>query len=100
MEGIGFQGVADRLLALLREDGVMCLPLATLAAQIRAQGEQGIPMTDVLARSIESFIKAEKLCPVPTIIPNQAGGSGTIGMTSVAQSRGNVHMLMTSSPGR
>ncbi len=51
--------------------------------------------SDVLARSIESFIKAEKLSPVPIIISNQAGGSGTIGMTSVAQSRGNVHMLMT-----
>jgi len=49
----------------------------------------------VLARSIESFIKAGKLSPVPLIISNQAGGSGTVGMTSVAQSRGNVHMLMT-----
>jgi putative tricarboxylic transport membrane protein len=51
--------------------------------------------SDVLARSIENIIKTEKLCPVPLIIVNQAGGSGTIGMTSVAQSPGNVHMLMT-----
>jgi putative tricarboxylic transport membrane protein len=32
---------------------------------------------------------------VPIIVVNQAGGSGTIGMTSVAQSPGNVHMMMT-----
>ena len=51
--------------------------------------------SDVLARSIENIIKTEKLCPVPLIVVNQAGGSGTIGMTSVAQSPGNVHMLMT-----
>jgi undecaprenyl phosphate-alpha-L-ara4FN deformylase len=52
MEGIGFQGVADRLLVMLREDGVTCLPLATLGAQIRAQGEKEIPVTDVVARPI------------------------------------------------
>ena len=51
--------------------------------------------SDVLARSIENIIKGEKLCPVPIIVVNQAGGSGTIGMTSVAQSPGNVHMMMT-----
>ena len=51
--------------------------------------------SDVLARSIENVIKTEKLSPVPLIVVNQAGGSGTIGMTSVAQSPGNVHMLMT-----
>jgi putative tricarboxylic transport membrane protein len=51
--------------------------------------------SDVLARSIENVIKTEKLCPVPLIVVNQAGGSGTIGMTTVAQSPGNVHMLMT-----
>jgi putative tricarboxylic transport membrane protein len=51
--------------------------------------------SDVLARSIENVIKTEKLSPVPLIVVNQAGGSGTIGMSSVAQSPGNVHMLMT-----
>ena len=51
--------------------------------------------SDVLARSIENVIKGEKLCPVPLIVVNQAGGSGTIGMTTVAQSPGNIHMLMT-----
>jgi len=51
--------------------------------------------SDVLARSIENVIKTEKLCPSPLVVINQAGGSGTIGMTTVAQSPGNVHMLMT-----
>ena len=51
--------------------------------------------SDVLARSIESAIKTDKLSPVPLIVVNQAGGSGTIGTTSVAQSQGNAHMLVT-----
>ena len=52
MEGISFQGVTDQLLVMLREDGVTCLPLATLRAQIQTQGEKGIPVTDVVARPI------------------------------------------------
>jgi len=51
--------------------------------------------SDVLARTIANVIDGEKLCPVPLIVVNQGGGSGTIGMTTVAQSPGNVHMLMT-----
>jgi putative tricarboxylic transport membrane protein len=51
--------------------------------------------SDVMGRTIENIIKTEKLSPVPLMIVNQAGGSGTIGMTSVAQSPGNVHMIMT-----
>lgn len=51
--------------------------------------------SDVLARTIASVISGEKLLPVPLIVVNQAGGSGTIGMTTVAQSPGNTHMLMT-----
>jgi putative tricarboxylic transport membrane protein len=51
--------------------------------------------SDVLARSIENVIKTDKLCPQPLMVMNQAGGSGTIGMTTVAQAPGNVHMLMT-----
>jgi putative tricarboxylic transport membrane protein len=51
--------------------------------------------SDVLARTIANVIDGEKLCPVPMIVVNQAGGSGTIGMTTVAQSPGNTHMLMT-----
>jgi len=52
MEGAGFQGAADRLLAMLREDGVTCLPLEILAEQVRAQGGGGIPVTEVIARPI------------------------------------------------
>jgi len=51
--------------------------------------------SDVLARSIENVIKGEKLSPVPLIVVNQPGGGSTIGTTSVAQSPGNVHMLLT-----
>jgi putative tricarboxylic transport membrane protein len=51
--------------------------------------------SDVLARSIENIIKTEKLCPVPLMVMNQPGGGSTIGTTSVAQSPGNVHMLLT-----
>jgi putative tricarboxylic transport membrane protein len=51
--------------------------------------------SDVLARSIENVIKTDKLSPVPLIVVNQAGGGSTIGTTSVAQSPGNVHMLLT-----
>jgi len=52
MEGIGFQGVTEQLLVMLRGDGVTCLPLEALGAQIRAQGEKEIPVTDVVARPI------------------------------------------------
>ncbi len=52
MEGVGFQAVAERLLRMLRQDGVTCLPLATLEAEIRARGEEGIPVTDVVLRPI------------------------------------------------
>ena len=50
--------------------------------------------SDILARSIENIVKAEKLCPVPLIVVNQPGGGGTVGMTNVVQQRGNTHMLM------
>lgn len=52
MEGVGFQGVADRLLGMLREDGVTCLPLEILAGEVRARGGEAIPVTDVVARPI------------------------------------------------
>ena len=51
--------------------------------------------SDVLARSIENVIKTDKLCPQPLMVVNQPGGSGTIGLTTVAQSPGNQHMIMT-----
>jgi len=52
MEGAGFRGVADRLLGMLREDGVTCLPLEILAGEVRARGGEAIPVTDVVARPI------------------------------------------------
>src|SRR5512139_4291440 len=51
--------------------------------------------SDVFARSIDNIIKTEKLSPVQFLIVNQPGGSATIGTTSVAQARGNDHMLLT-----
>ena len=51
--------------------------------------------SDVLGRSIANIISTDKLCPVPLIVVNQAGGSGTIGTTSVAQAKGATNMLLT-----
>ncbi len=51
--------------------------------------------SDVFARSIDTAIKSEKLCPERFLVVNQPGGSGTIGQTSVAQQPGNDHMLVT-----
>ncbi len=51
--------------------------------------------SDVLARSIDSVIKGEKLSPTQLLVVNQPGGSGTIGTNTVAQSKGNEHMLLT-----
>ena len=44
--------------------------------------------SDVLARSIASIIEGQKLCPVPLLVVNKAGGSGLVGTTSVVQQRG------------
>jgi len=52
MEGRGFQEVADRLLAFLREDGVACLPLEILADRIREHGEEQIAVAEVISRPI------------------------------------------------
>jgi len=51
--------------------------------------------SDVLARSIGQVIQGGKLNPTPLIVVNQGGGSGTVGTTTVAQSPGNEHMLLT-----
>jgi len=51
--------------------------------------------SDVLARTIDSVIKAEKLSPVQLLVVNQPGGSATIGTTNVAHAKGNDHMLLT-----
>ena len=44
--------------------------------------------SDVLARSIASIIEGEKLCPVPLLVANKAGGSGLVGTTAVVQTEG------------
>ena len=51
--------------------------------------------SDVLARSIDSVIKGEKLSPTQLLVVNQPGGSGTIGTNTAAQAKGNQHMLLT-----
>ncbi len=56
--------------------------------------------SDVLARSIASIIEGEKLCPVPLLVVNKAGGSGLVGTTAVAQQKGDPHVLLTFIPGQ
>lgn len=51
--------------------------------------------SDVLARSIANIIQTGRLNPTPIVVMNQAGGSGTVGTTAVAQSPGNEAMLLT-----
>jgi len=52
MEGVGFQGVADRLLSMLRGDCLTCLPVEALAEEVRAQGGERIPVTEVVTRPV------------------------------------------------
>ena len=54
--------------------------------------------SDVLARSIASIIEGEKLCPVPLLVANKAGGSGLVGTTDVVQKKGDPHVLVTYIP--
>jgi len=56
--------------------------------------------SDVLARSIASIIEGEKLCPVPLLVVNKAGGSGLVGTTAVVQQKGNPLTLVTYIPGQ
>jgi putative tricarboxylic transport membrane protein len=83
--------------------GTLLLPLT---AQAAAEWKPAKPIqfvvpyapgggSDVLGRSIANVIDSEKLCPVSFLVTNQAGGSGMVGTTAVAQSKGNVHMLLT-----
>lgn len=51
--------------------------------------------SDVLGRSIASIIQEGNLNPTPFVVVNQAGGSGTVGTTAVAQQPGNDHVLLT-----
>lgn len=52
MEGVGFQAVADRLLTVMGEAGATCLPLEMLSERVRAEGEERIPVADVVPRPI------------------------------------------------
>ena len=52
MEGVGFQRVADRLLAMLGVDGATCLPLEVVAERIRSEGDDRIPVAEVVSRTI------------------------------------------------
>lgn len=52
MEGIGFQGMAGRLLTGLLEDGVTCVSLEVLAKHVRAAGEERVPVAEVVLRPI------------------------------------------------
>lgn len=56
--------------------------------------------SDILARTISSIVQGMKLNPTPLVVVNQAGGSGMIGTTAVAQAPGNEHMLITFIPGQ
>ena len=51
--------------------------------------------SDVYARAIENVIKTANLSSDRFLIENKAGGGGAIATTSVAQSPGNDHMLLT-----
>jgi putative tricarboxylic transport membrane protein len=51
--------------------------------------------SDVLARTLVSIIEAEKLSPVNLVVVNRPGGGSLVGMTAVAQQKGNPHVLMT-----
>ena len=51
--------------------------------------------SDVLARSIVGVIDSGKLSPVTIVVDNKPGGGATIGTTSVAQAKGDTHMLLT-----
>jgi peptidoglycan/xylan/chitin deacetylase (PgdA/CDA1 family) len=52
MEGRRFLSVAERLLACWGAQGVRCLPLAEMAARIRAAGEDRIPVAQIVPRLI------------------------------------------------
>jgi len=51
--------------------------------------------SDVLARSIVGVIESGKLSPVTVVVENKPGGGATIGTTSVAQAKGDTHMMLT-----
>jgi peptidoglycan/xylan/chitin deacetylase (PgdA/CDA1 family) len=52
MEGVAFQAVTERLFAALRADGARCLPLEILAGHVRAEGEDRVPVIEIVPRPI------------------------------------------------
>jgi putative tricarboxylic transport membrane protein len=54
--------------------------------------------SDVLSRTIAQIVANEKLAPQPMIVQNIPGGGQAIGLTQVAQQKGNTHMLAVANP--
>jgi putative tricarboxylic transport membrane protein len=81
-----------------------------LAVQVQAaEFKPGKPITmiapaapgggsDVLSRTIAQIVANEKLSPQPMIVQNVPGGGQAIGLTQLAQAKGNTHMLAVANP--
>ncbi|MEW6332756.1 MAG: tripartite tricarboxylate transporter substrate-binding protein [Thermodesulfobacteriota bacterium] len=54
--------------------------------------------SDVLSRTIAQIVASEKLAPQPMIVQNVPGGGQAIGLTQLAQAKGNTHMLAVANP--
>lgn len=81
-----------------------------LAVQVHsAEFKPGKPITmiapaapgggsDVLSRTIARIVADEKLSSQPMIVQNVPGGGQAIGLTQLAQAKGNTHMLAVANP--
>jgi putative tricarboxylic transport membrane protein len=81
-----------------------------LAVQVQAaEFKPGKPITmiapaapgggsDVLSRTIAQIVANEKLSSQPMIVQNVPGGGQAIGLTQLAQAKGNTHMLAVANP--
>jgi putative tricarboxylic transport membrane protein len=54
--------------------------------------------SDVLSRTIAQIVANEKLSPQPMIVQNIPGGGQAIGLTQLAQAKGNTHILAVANP--
>lgn len=54
--------------------------------------------SDVLSRTIAQIVANEKLTSQPMIVQNVPGGGQAIGLTQLAQAKGNTHMLAVANP--
>jgi len=54
--------------------------------------------SDVLSRTIAQIVASEKLTTQPMIVQNVPGGGQAIGLTQLAQAKGNTHMLAVANP--